>query len=338
MATRLYLSNLDSPQSSYSTVAGWGSYGFSRKRATPASLSDAMSDAQLGNNSSIGTTVKRVMYMFVSPPLSVGQVIGSGSINVQVRSKQDRAGSDAVLAFSAEIKGSQGQNRATLLPTTVGSNEFSYTSLVNRGHVDNIVSNSYVTVSGDRLAIYIGASITQQDSGVVIITQRFGTSSSSDLPENETSTSDFKPWVEFDSTITFDYPTTVPIGVGSYTLNGQDVTLKGPTRLSVEIGDYVISGQSSSLKFDRLAPIVAGAYTLNGQIANLSRGFSIIPDVGNYTLTGQNTDLTRNRFLGISTGLYNLSGQAATLSKTGDSDPNAIPNISSNNFWLLIDK
>jgi hypothetical protein len=82
-----------------------------------------------------------------------------------------------------------------------GVTTWNYSSAVNRRYT---VSTSEVTSqANDRIVAEIGSEHNpafggQHDAGFV-----WGDSSSSDLPEDDTSTNNYNPWLEFPNTITF---------------------------------------------------------------------------------------------------------------------------------------
>ena len=97
--------------------------------------------------------------------------------------------------------------RATLLallhhgPATT---EWAAASGVSRQALDgDAATAAYTTVLGDRLVLEIGGQVSSAGGSGVVGTIRFGSSSTTDLLENETATGDFNPWFETSKTIAF---------------------------------------------------------------------------------------------------------------------------------------
>jgi hypothetical protein len=136
----------------------------------------------------------------------------SGTVKGQILATENSALANAYLGLAVRVVSSDGMSVTGVLrtpDTTIpnsGGNEFA-TSATNRsfrevvGNLTTITVTSVNPNAGDCLVIEIGTrdNSTTTDNA----TLRFGDSSASDLPENETATSDFNPWIEFSDTITF---------------------------------------------------------------------------------------------------------------------------------------
>ena len=94
---------------------------------------------------------------------------------------------------------------------------------------------------------------------------------------------------------------TLDVGVGSFTLTGQAVTLKKNSKLSADAGSFTLTGQDVTL-----------TYTPAGVDYTLTVGS------GSFALTGQTVALKKNSILSADTGSFALTGQAVTLTYIGD--------------------
>lgn len=77
------------------------------------------------------------------------------------------------------------------------------TTLTNRQFTATSATGNYVTQRGDRLVIEVGAGGDPTGSNPHDFTLRLGDSAASDLPENDTATTDDNPWIELTDTLTF---------------------------------------------------------------------------------------------------------------------------------------
>lgn len=135
----------------------------------------------------------------ISPPLNGAQTIGYGSIKGQFRAQEPNAARDAFLAWSIRVVSRDGNTvRGTILGHGVSGIEFS-TSLVNRKL--NGSGASVAAQHGDRLIFEIGVHATYNlfdDIGI-----RLASGTGSDLPEDDSETSDKNCWIELPGTLVF---------------------------------------------------------------------------------------------------------------------------------------
>jgi hypothetical protein len=100
--------------------------------------------------------------------------------------------------------------------------EFSDSALTNHS-IPSTALTTTTTQDGDYLVIEIG-----RTGGLGQADMRIGDAATSDLPENETTTDDLNPWIEFDSLI-------VPlVGVEETTYEVQSETVNGATQFYIE--------------------------------------------------------------------------------------------------------
>ena len=104
---------------------------------------------------------------------------------------------------------------------------------------------------------------------------------------------------------------------GSYTITGNDVTVRANRKITADDGAYAITGNDAALRVGRVLIAAAGSYTLSGQTADLTytpaTGYSLSLAAGNYTLSGQDATLRVGRKLTAAAGSYVISGQDATV-------------------------
>ena len=137
-------------------------------------------------------------------PLAAGQTInGSQAIKFQIRAQEGSPFNNMFTAIGIRIIDADGITvNKTILAVTRDGTEISDFSLVNCRFTANSAAGDYTTVSGDRLVIEIGTGGSPlplgHDSDL-----RIGDASASDLPEDDSSTSDYNPWVEFTNILSF---------------------------------------------------------------------------------------------------------------------------------------
>jgi hypothetical protein len=205
MATRFYLPNTGAAAVSPPWSAGWmGTDVADRRRCAIAKQNTSMATAvRQTSQTSANTDVAARMY--VSDPL-LAQTI-TDTVKGQIRAAQDNTTYDhrAQLAIRV-VSGDGATDRGTLLAPDGGAlaSEFS-TSLVNRKFPLAWVApgnalGSVNALAGDRLVIEIG---WRRHSTYRWGSIRFGDAAATDLPEDETTTTDLNPWIEFSQTLAF---------------------------------------------------------------------------------------------------------------------------------------
>ena len=90
-----------------------------------------------------------------------------------------------------------------------------FLGITNRVIADGDSVSAVVVQAGDRLVVEIGAN----DVNAGNLQFRYGAPTGSDLPEDETTTTDLTPWIEFSGTIGFQAaaagaPNMLLLGVG----------------------------------------------------------------------------------------------------------------------------
>ncbi len=134
---------------------------------------------------------------YVSGGLAEGIVIsGSQAIKLQLRLLESEGQNNIFLTVGIRIIAANGTTvQKTMLEVTRDANEMAET-LVNRQFTATSVSGDYTMVEDDHLVVEIGvAGNPVGGTPDHDCTLRLGDDNASDLPEDDTSTSDFNPWL-----------------------------------------------------------------------------------------------------------------------------------------------
>jgi hypothetical protein len=106
---------------------------------------------------------------------------------------------------------------------------------------------------------------------------------------------------------------------GSYSLNGQAVTVRRAATVAIARGSYTLNGQSVALAHSYTLTANQGSYTLSGRDVTFARGSGVIAAQGSYALTGRDVTLIQAR--PASPGAYTLTGGSVTLRWSGEPQP-----------------
>lgn len=208
--------------------------------------------------------VLMAQYVYALPP---GVAFTTGdTVKGQMRAISTDV-ADARAQLTIRVLAADGTVRATLLGFDTGAlaNEFSNISRMNRRFPRNGPINlavNYTTVDGDYLVMEYGfrAHATQASAFVALVLGFVGTSSTGDLPENETETLDtYWPWIEFSTDLSgegyvTDSPAWTPpspvkhFGVAVWPSNVVSIPDDAESRASVEAtGDITVHIAAESL-------------------------------------------------------------------------------------------
>lgn len=204
--TRFYLpSATDAPGISPGFDANWDKTSQAdRLQMNMAKMATAMTSKTCSEN--VSTNPYNVLTrQYISPPLAAQTI--SGNVKGQIRCQEDNTAADFCKALVIKVVDSTGALRGTLLqlfPVSLAS-EFNQPSLQNRNFPASTALGSVVCQAGDRLVIEVGIRSFNTVTTNYTATHRFGDATGSDLAEDETTTTDNNPWIEFDSAITFLY-------------------------------------------------------------------------------------------------------------------------------------
>ncbi len=138
--------------------------------------------------------------------LAPGQTItGSQAIKAQMLVREFAAANNMFLAIAARVIAGDGSTlRKTILPVTADDLEAFTTAVRNRQFTATSEAGDYTTVPNDYLVIDWGASGDPVDaSGEHRWRCTFGDDQGSDLPEDDTTQTDLRSWIEFADTLLF---------------------------------------------------------------------------------------------------------------------------------------
>lgn len=205
MATRLYLPN--SAQSTPITPAvdaDWeDSSGLVRSLTSTTPGGDAMATQSFVDNNQANRDI--CFHQFVSGELVAGQTVtGAQALKLQALCTERATTNNMFLTMGIRIIAADGSTvQKTVLPVSRDDQGIDATALTNRQYTATSAVTNYTTVAGDRIVIEIGTGGdpnpgSDHDSDI-----RFGDAAASDLPEDNSTTTDLRPWVEFTDTLQF---------------------------------------------------------------------------------------------------------------------------------------
>ncbi len=266
MATRLYFSAAASTSGlTPSFDAGWNYNSEALRR-------DLLRAKSAGESLTIGTQIgpwtatagqTALDRQFISAPLAAQTISGTFAGQVMAR---EYATTDNVdqLYVAVKVINSSGTVVATLYALGNATTTLEFISNVshrNKRIADGDALTSYACASGDRLLVEIGyrnstAATTPEASA------KWGApSSGTDLPQNETQTTDGVGWIELSGNLAWLYTATVSGGV---TLSGVASTLKNSVFTASVSGGATLFGSAttSHLAVNTYSP--SGGATLSG--------------------------------------------------------------------------
>lgn len=136
---------------------------------------------------------------YVSDPIGVHDFNGV-SMKVQIRCMESAAKMDALLYVITWMVSNDGNTYRFSLPIVTSGVEFDDGTLENRG-IFAPPSAYDSSQNGDRIVVEIGVNTTNTKTDVYTATMDFGDNSGTDLPENNTETTQYNPWIEFSHNI-----------------------------------------------------------------------------------------------------------------------------------------
>ena len=212
---RFYFQSSKPGDVSPSYSASWhkNSDAQSRLELVPVTIGSAMTTSgQIITDTASGARFM-LARQFVSPPL-LGQTIPAGTVKGQIRALESNTALNATLAFNVRVCNSEGTITQTVLDIQASDSTSTppvlAASLRNRQLMNSsesaAISFSQFTVNdGDRLVIEVGYRKSNTTSSRYS-TFRYGDVAASDLPEDNTGTDDYNPWIEFSQFIRLAAP------------------------------------------------------------------------------------------------------------------------------------
>ncbi|MEN9287181.1 MAG: hypothetical protein RIS39_1173 [Actinomycetota bacterium] len=206
MTTRFYLRNTsETTDISPSPDSGWeDTSNLVRAKAHTVSTGDAMATVSAPDDGD-DTDLDVILRQYVSFELAAGQTItGSQAIKAQVRAQEPDSSNNIFVALGIRVIKADGVTLNKLvLSVTRDNTELATSALTNRQFTATSAATNYTTQLGDRLVIEIGGGGNPGATGVHEFSLRLGDAAGSDLAEDDSSTTDNRPWVELADTLTF---------------------------------------------------------------------------------------------------------------------------------------
>lgn len=209
MATRLYFGT-NAPSVSPAFDASWDSTGSAVRRVLETTKEAASAFESLAVATALNSpagAVDVLVAQYVGPQLT-GSGTVAAAIKGQVRALESSANGDLRAQCVIRLVSADGLTvRGTLVASDAGAlaSEFSSANLTNRKFpkTSPATPTSVAWVAGDRLVVEVGyrkhESATTSRTGTLDL----GNPSGVDLAENETTTTQNVPWVEFGDTLAF---------------------------------------------------------------------------------------------------------------------------------------
>lgn len=174
-----------------------------RARASTSKISTAMTTFNVTEASSTAKDIALAMY--VSLPLTSGQTVTGGqAITGQCRVSETGSNNNMFWAIGIRVMAHDGTTQRKLMLDVTQNGSEAATSLTNRTYSTTSAATNYTTVAGDRIVIEIGMGGDPSGSNPHDFGMRLGDNAASDLPVNNTATTDDNPWVQLNDTLTFD--------------------------------------------------------------------------------------------------------------------------------------
>lgn len=207
MATRFYLPSAGTPPVGVTPTpdTGWeDTTGFSILPTSITKLGSAMADASFGDNNNADRDC--MVRQYISAPIG-SQVIASGqTIKYQIRAQMNTADGDGIFtAIGIRVVSGDGTVvRGTILAVTRDGTLMTKTPTAATNRQFTASSSEVTALAGDRIVIEIGGGGDPSGGNDHDFLLRIGDGAASDLLENDTTTTDLNPWVEFPNDIVFE--------------------------------------------------------------------------------------------------------------------------------------
>ena len=148
---------------------------------------------------------------YVSDPIGVHDFTLC-AYEIQIRCMEDAAKMDARFKAEVRVFSNDGNTERGGWVVGFGSVEFDDDELVNRRTYRSSPVTPFSSQNGDRIVIELGVLTTNTKTVLYTATMDFGDNSGTDLPEDESDTNQYNPWIEFTHDITPYDPGGVPPG------------------------------------------------------------------------------------------------------------------------------
>lgn len=290
MVTRLYFP-LDTASEVNPAFGGWGNTAeaLRRKLADVKGASAITIGSQIGPWTAATTALDR---QYVSAPMNSGISFSAVTVKLYLMTREYALSDNSTSRLLVKIVNRAGDTiRQTLLalgqfgPATEYVNNVTHR---NKAFADgDTVTGTYTTIQGDRLVVEIGH--TDATGTTPEASCKFG-ENATDLPENETQTTDGAGWIEFSNTITFESVTIVK--VVNETLNWQE---SAPRALSlVRVNNDTLNWVEAPNEALSLSRVINETLNWSEATNQTKTLVKVINDIVNWSeSTNQSTTLVR---------------------------------------------
>ena len=200
MATRFYFPSSGSAPVSPAYSGSWDNTDDAQRLPCYDSAQGTSMSTVAYFDSDVGNT-DHLIRQWVSEPITA-QTISVQTIEFQMRCQEGAVQDNQFIAICIRVVSNDGSSvTGTILDVTRDGTEISASSLQNRrltASTTQVTSNA-----NDRIVIEVGCGGDPLGSADHDVDIRIGDNGGSDLPEDDTSTNDYNPWLEFPNDITF---------------------------------------------------------------------------------------------------------------------------------------
>jgi len=217
VATRLYHQSTVYTGFTPAVDAAWNLTSGSFQRGLMTTTPAGSSSLNIDFDDTDATNQSIILWQGISLPLTPGQTITGGqALKGQARWRQFDATNNMFAAYTLRVIAADGSTvQKTMLALTLDGIEMFTTALRNRAFTATSAATNYTTVPGDRLVLGAGGS-GDPDAGLTHhIRIAIGDGQASDLPEDDTTQTDLRPWFELSDTLTFVTGGSRKVGQGS---------------------------------------------------------------------------------------------------------------------------
>lgn len=218
MATRIYFDSLTAA-AAYAPAFASG-YWTSTVSATRYAAHAGARSSLLATTKGVAETTSsrtNILLAQMCVPLLAEQTI-SGTVKGQIRALESSAAADQHLLLHVRIVGTDATERGTLFSSASNASTSVDVAGTDTYELDTVATNrklppgwsgagaslsSVDAEAGDLLVIEIGYRSTNTVTTSYTGTIHLGSTSTTDLTEDETETADYGPWLEFSQTLTF---------------------------------------------------------------------------------------------------------------------------------------
>ena len=283
-ASRLYLPSTGSAPASPAYDTNWEvNTSGARLPMYTTKQSTTMTSASISGDAD-KTDKDYLVRQYVSDTLG-SQTIAAQTVKFQIRALETNAANN--LFTSISIRSWNGSTFQTLLTLSRDDTEVPITTLTNRQY--SATTSAVTVAAGDRLVIEVGLSGDPAQSGSDYHngSLRIGDVAASDLPENDTGTDDYNPWVEFANTVTFK--SSADISGTVYTNEGKSANIG----ISKTVHLFVNGTDKSTAETNS-----SGQYSFTG-VTGIAPNDSVIVYLDDETENGSDTTVALSGYMDI---------------------------------------